>query len=150
MAKILLLNGPNLNLLGSREPHVYGSSTLADLEARCERIANAAGVTLTGLQSNSELALIERLHAARTDETAFIVINPGAFTHTSVAIRDAIMATELPFIEVHLSNVHARESFRHRSLFSDRAVGVILGFGVAGYEMAMQAALRRIASSEQQ
>jgi 3-dehydroquinate dehydratase II len=150
VAKILLLNGPNLNLLGSREPQVYGYSTLTDVEARCASLANAAGEALDSLQSNSELALIERLHAARTDETAIIVINPGAFTHTSVALRDAIVATEIPFIEVHLSNVHAREAFRHRSLFSDRAVGVILGFGVEGYEMALQAALRRLAKREQQ
>ena len=147
MAKILLLNGPNLNLLGSREPQLYGHTTLADVELRCKGLAEAAGLTLATLQSNSELALIERLHAARTDATAFIVINPGAFTHQSVALRDAIVASAIPFIEVHISNVHAREPFRHRSLFSDRAVGVILGFGPEGYDMAMGAAIRRLGAS---
>jgi 3-dehydroquinate dehydratase-2 len=147
VAKILLLNGPNLNLLGSREPQLYGHTTLADVELRCKGLAEAAGLTLATLQSNSELALIERLHAARTDATAFIVINPGAFTHQSVALRDAIVASAIPFIEVHISNVHAREPFRHRSLFSDRAVGVILGFGPEGYDMAMGAAIRRLGAS---
>ena len=147
MAKILLLNGPNLNLLGSREPQLYGHTTLADVELRCKGLAEAAGLTLATLQSNSELALIERLHATRTDATAFIVINPGAFTHQSVALRDAIVASAIPFIEVHISNVHAREPFRHRSLFSDRAVGVILGFGPEGYDMAMGAAIRRLNAS---
>lgn len=147
MAKILLLNGPNLNLLGSREPHLYGQTTLADVELRCKGLAEAAGLDLATLQSNSELALIERLHATRTDATAFIVINPGAFTHQSVALRDAVVASAIPFIEVHISNVHAREPFRHRSLFSDRAVGVILGFGPEGYDMAMGAAIRRLNAS---
>ena len=144
MAKILLLNGPNLNLLGTREPGVYGQMTLAEIELCARALAAANGHELVALQSNSELAWIERLHAARTDGTAFIVVNPGAFTHQSVAIRDAITATSLPFIEVHLSNVHAREPFRHRSLFSDRAVGVIAGLGPDGYEFALTAAFRRL------
>lgn len=147
MAKILLLNGPNLNLLGQREPHLYGFTTLAEVEARARALAEAAGHDFEYLQSNSELALIERLHAARTDQTAFIVVNPGAFTHQSVALRDAIVAADIPFIEVHISNVHAREPFRHRSLFSDVADGVIVGFGTDGYEMALTAAFRRLAAS---
>ncbi len=145
MAKILLLNGPNLNLLGEREPGIYGHTTLAQIEQRCSSIAQAAGHQVSALQGNSEVALIERLHAARTDGTALIVVNPGAFTHQSVALRDAISATDLPFVEVHLSNVHAREPFRHRSLFSDLAIGVIAGFGPDGYEYAMNAAIRRLA-----
>ncbi|MBI2397226.1 MAG: type II 3-dehydroquinate dehydratase [Xanthomonadales bacterium] len=145
MAKILLLNGPNLNLLGEREPGVYGRGTLAEIEQAARTQASASGHELDSLQSNSELAWIERLHAARTDGTAFIVANPGAFTHQSVAIRDALSAAALPFIEVHLSNVHAREPFRHRSLFSDRAVGVIAGLGPDGYEYAMHAAIRHLA-----
>jgi 3-dehydroquinate dehydratase-2 len=144
VARILLLNGPNLNLLGEREPGVYGHATLAAIEQAAQRQATAAGHELEALQSNSELAWIERLHQARTDGTAFIVANPGAFTHQSVAIRDALSATGLPFIEVHLSNVHAREPFRHRSLFSDRAVGVIAGLGPDGYEFALNAAFRRL------
>ncbi len=148
MAKILLLNGPNLNLLGQREPQLYGATTLAEVQAHAQALANAAGHTVEHLQSNSELALIERLHAARTDQTAFIVINPGAFTHQSVALRDAIIAADIPFIEVHVSNVHAREPFRHRSLFSDRAAGVIVGFGTDGYDMALNAALRRLAAGK--
>lgn len=148
MAKILLLNGPNLNLLGHREPQLYGATTLAEVHARAQTLANAAGHILEHLQSNSELALIERLHAARTDATAFIVINPGAFTHQSVALRDAIVAADIPFIEVHVSNVHAREPFRHRSLFSDRAAGVIVGFGTDGYDMALNAAFPRLAAGK--
>lgn len=144
MAKILLLNGPNLNLLGEREPGVYGHVTLAAIEQAARAQVTAGGHELDALQSNSELAWIERLHRARTDGTAFIVVNPGAFTHQSVAIRDALAATDLPFIEVHLSNVHAREPFRHRSLFSDRAVGVIAGFGPDGYEFALTTAFRRL------
>lgn len=147
MAKILLLNGPNLNLLGEREPGVYGHVTLAEIERRATDLARANGHDLVAQQSNNELAWIEWLHAARTDGTAFIVVNPGAFTHQSVAIRDAITATDLPFIEVHLSNVYAREPFRHRSLFSDRAVGVIAGFGPQGYEFALFAAFVRLPSA---
>jgi 3-dehydroquinate dehydratase II len=144
VARILLLNGPNLNLLGTREPETYGRRTLADIVTDMTAYVQAGGHELSHLQSNSELALIERLHAARTDGTAFIVINPAAFTHTSVALRDALSAASIPFIEVHLSNVHAREAFRQQSLLSGVAVGVICGFGAEGYELALNAAMRRI------
>lgn len=144
MATLLVLNGPNLNLLGTREPGIYGSDTLADIEARLRTQAEAAGHRLAFFQSNAEHALIEQIHRARADGVAFIVINPAAFTHTSVALRDALLATGIPFIEVHLSNVHAREPFRHRSYFSDVAVGVIAGLGSQGYELALAAALRRV------
>ena len=144
MATLLVLNGPNLNLLGTREPGIYGSDTLADIEARLRAQAEAAGHRLTFLQSNAEHELIGQIHRARADGVAFIVINPAAFTHTSVALRDALLATGIPFIEVHLSNVHAREPFRHRSYFSDIAVGVITGLGSHGYELALAAALRRL------
>ena len=144
MATLLVLNGPNLNLLGTREPGIYGSDTLADIEARLRAQAEAAGHRLTFLQSNAEHELIGQIHRARADGVAFIVINPAAFTHTSVALRDALLATGIPFIEVHLSNVHAREPFRHRSYFSDVAVGVIAGLGSQGYELALAAALRRL------
>jgi 3-dehydroquinate dehydratase-2 len=147
MASILLLNGPNLNLLGTREPAVYGRATLAEIETALRRRAAAAGVELQTFQSNGELALIERIHAARVDGTSFIVINPGAFTHTSVALRDALAAAALPFIEVHLSNVHAREGFRRHSYLSDTAVGVICGFGPQGYQFALDAALARLPQS---
>ena len=144
MATLLVLNGPNLNLLGTREPGIYGSDTLADIEARLRTQAEVAGHRLAFFQSNAEHALIEQIHRARGDGVAFIVINPAAFTHTSVALRDALLATGIPFIEVHLSNVHAREPFRHRSYFSDVAVGVIAGLGSQGYELALAAALRRV------
>ena len=144
MATLLVLNGPNLNLLGTREPGIYGSDTLADIEARLRAQAEAAGHRLAFFQSNAEHALIEQIHRARADGVAFIIINPAAFTHTSVALRDALLATGIPFIEVHLSNVHAREPFRHRSYFSDVAVGVIAGLGSQGYELALAAALRRV------
>ena len=144
MATLLVLNGPNLNLLGTREPGIYGSDTLADIEAQLRSQAEAAGHRLAFFQSNAEHALIEQIHRARGDGVAFIVINPAAFTHTSVALRDALLATGIPFIEVHLSNVHAREPFRHRSYFSDVAVGVIAGLGSQGYELALAAALRRV------
>jgi len=144
MATLLVLNGPNLNLLGTREPGIYGSDTLADIEARLRSQAEAAGHRLAFFQSNAEHALIDQIHRARADGVAFIVINPAAFTHTSVALRDALLATGIPFIEVHLSNVHAREPFRHRSYFSDVAVGVIAGLGSQGYELALAAALRRV------
>jgi 3-dehydroquinate dehydratase II len=144
VARILLLNGPNLNMLGTREPETYGRQTLADIVALVSAQVQAGGHELSHLQSNSELALIERLHAARSDGTAFIVINPAAFTHTSVALRDALSAAAVPFIEVHLSNVHAREAFRHRSLLSDLAVGVICGLGAEGYSLAMTAAMQRV------
>ena len=144
MAKLLVLHGPNLNLLGSREPEVYGSATLAEIDGDLQARANAAGHALEHLQSNSELALIERVQAAHDDGTAFILINPAAFTHTSVALRDALAAVGVPFIEVHLSNPHAREPFRHTSFFSDLAVGVIAGFGADSYRYALTAALARL------
>lgn len=147
MATLLVLNGPNLNLLGTREPGIYGSDTLAAIEARLRAQAEAAGHRLDFFQSNAEHELIGRIHRARADGVAFIVINPAAFTHTSVALRDALLATGIPFIEVHLSNVHAREPFRHRSYFSDVAVGVIAGLGSQGYELALAAALRRLDAS---
>lgn len=145
MARILLLHGPNLNLLGRREPDKYGHATLASIVGDLEAIAQAAGHELLSFQSNAEHALIDRIHAAREDGTAFILINPAAFTHTSIALRDALLAVALPFIELHLSNVHAREPFRQHSYFSDIAVGVICGFGAHSYSLALQAALQRLA-----
>ncbi|MDX9842503.1 MAG: type II 3-dehydroquinate dehydratase [Aquabacterium sp.] len=142
--QILVLHGPNLNLLGTREPEVYGSTTLAQIDSGLAEYAAQRGATLTSFQSNHEGALIDRVHAARTDGTRFIVINPGAFTHTSVALRDALAGVALPFIEVHLSNVHRREPFRHHSYFSDLAEGVIVGLGAAGYRHALDAALDRL------
>jgi len=144
MAKLLVLHGPNLNLLGAREPEVYGRTTLAEIDRDLQARAAAAGHALEHLQSNSELALIERVQAARDDGTRFILINPAAFTHTSVALRDALAAVGVPFIEVHLSNPHAREPFRHTSFFSDLAVGVIAGFGADSYRYALTAALARL------
>lgn len=142
MAQVLLvLHGPNLNLLGQREPEVYGNATLADIDRDLQSIASARGATLTTFQSNHEGALVDRVQAARTDGTEFIVINPAAYTHTSVALRDALAGVALPFIEVHLSNVHRREPFRHRSYFSDLAVGVVCGLGVDGYRAAVSFAL---------
>ncbi|MBS0556140.1 MAG: type II 3-dehydroquinate dehydratase [Proteobacteria bacterium] len=140
MSKILVLHGPNLNLLGTREPDVYGHATLASIDADLAANARASGHELTSFQSNAEHELIERVQAARADGTAFILINPGAFTHTSVALRDALAAVKIPFIEVHLSNVHAREPFRRLSYFSDIAVGVIAGFGAQSYRLALDAA----------
>ena len=144
MAKLLVLHGPNLNLLGTREPEVYGRTTLSEIDAGLQARAAAAGHVLESLQSNSELALIERVQAARADGTAFIVINPAAFTHTSVALRDALAAVAIPFVEVHLSNPHAREPFRQTSYFSDLAVGVVAGFGADSYRYALEAALARL------
>jgi 3-dehydroquinate dehydratase-2 len=143
--KLLFLNGPNLNLLGTREPAVYGASTLADIEAVLAREASALGATVACFQSNHEGALIDRIHAARTEDVGFIVINPGGLTHTSVALRDALAGVAIPFIELHLSNVHAREAFRHHSYLSPIAVGVICGFGAAGYSMALRAACEKLA-----
>ena len=143
MARILVLNGPNLNLLGSREPGLYGQDTLASIEARLAALA--ADHEIAFFQSNAEHALIERIHRAGAEGVAFILINPAALTHTSVALRDALLGVDIPFIEVHLSNVFARESFRHRSYLSDVAVGVISGLGAHGYELALAAALRRLA-----
>jgi len=147
MAKLLVLQGPNLNLLGTREPEIYGADTLADVERRLTETAQQAGHQLDHLQSNAEYEIIDRIHAARTDGTDFIIINPAAFTHTSVAIRDALAGVAIPFIEIHISNVHARETFRHHSYLSDIAVGVICGLGVQGYDLALQAALAQLEKS---
>ncbi|RKZ82797.1 MAG: type II 3-dehydroquinate dehydratase [Gammaproteobacteria bacterium] len=144
MAKILVLHGPNLNLLGTREPDVYGQDTLVDISDQLRTQAAAEGHHLESFQSNAEHDLVEKIHLALTNDTDFIIINPAAFTHTSVAIRDALSAVKLPFIEVHLSNVHRRESFRHHSYLSDIAVGVICGLGAQGYELALQAAIKHI------
>jgi 3-dehydroquinate dehydratase-2 len=146
LAKILVLHGPNLNLLGTREPEIYGYTTLADINADLAAIAQASGHEVASLQSNAEGELIDRVQAAAADGTAFIVINPGALTHTSIALRDALAAVAIPFIEVHLSNVHAREPFRRLSYLSDLAVGVIAGFGTDSYRFAMTAAVRRLAA----
>jgi 3-dehydroquinate dehydratase-2 len=147
MARVLLLNGPNLNLLGTREPAVYGTDTLESIEKQAARVALEAGHELLSFQSNAEHELIERIHRARTDGVAFLIVNPGAFTHTSIALRDALLAVGLPFIEVHLSNVHAREAFRRHSYLSDIAVGVICGLGAFGYEAAVRAAAQRLAGA---
>lgn len=145
MAKILLLNGPNLNLLGKREPEVYGTTTLGDIVSNLEVLANSQGHQLLHLQSNREYELIERIHQAQTEGVAYIIINPAAFTHTSIALRDALLGVNIPFIEIHLSNVHARETFRHHSYLSDVADGVICGLGASGYEYALQSAFTKIA-----
>lgn len=139
--RILVLHGPNLNLLGTREPGIYGATTLADIDARLLALAQQQGASLVSFQSNHEGALVDRIQAAAGEGVDFIVINPAAYTHTSVAVRDALAAVAVPFIEVHLSNVHKREAFRHRSYFSDLAVGVIAGLGVDGYEAAVRYAL---------
>ena len=144
MAKLLVLNGPNLNLLGTREPEVYGHTTLADIEVDLRDRAAAAGHVLEAFQSNAEHALVDRVQTARQDGTGFILINPAAFTHTSVALRDALAAVAIPFIEIHLSNPHAREPFRQHSYFSDKAVGVVCGFGADSYRYALDAALARL------
>ena len=141
MATILVLHGPNLNLLGEREPDIYGSTTLADINGRLERLAQARNHQLLHTQSNAEFELVERVQAARREGVDFILINPAAFTHTSVALRDALAAVAIPFIEIHLSNTHAREEFRHHSYFSDLALGVICGLGAQGYELGLQAAM---------
>lgn len=140
MAAFLLINGPNLNLLGSREPEVYGATRLQDIEARSREIAGQLGHTLECFQSNAEHELIDRVQQAARDSVDFIILNPGAFTHTSIALRDALLAVELPFIELHLSNVFARETFRHSSYFSDIAQSCMFGFGAYGYELALHAA----------
>lgn len=142
--RVLVIHGPNLNLLGTREPEVYGSVTLSDINVSLARLAETAGVDLESFQSNHEGALIERIHAAREQGVRAIIINPAAYTHTSVALRDALAAVAIPFVEVHLSNVHARESFRHNSYFSDLAVGVICGLGHEGYRLALDYVLTRI------
>ena len=139
---ILLINGPNLNLLGSREPEQYGTETLQGIESRLAELAGKAGVRLSACQSNSEAELVEHIQKAGRDKVDFIIINPAAYTHTSVAMRDALAAVGIPFIEVHLSNVFAREAFRHRSYFTDIAVGIISGLGAKGYELALEFALQ--------
>ncbi|MCU0835367.1 MAG: type II 3-dehydroquinate dehydratase [Chromatiaceae bacterium] len=147
MASILVVNGPNLNLLGTREPGHYGRDSLADIRARLERRAATAGHALAFVQSNAEHELIEAVHRAGAEGVAFILINPAGFTHTSVALRDALLAVAIPFIEIHLSNIHAREPFRAHSYFSDIAVGVISGLGALGYELALDAAAARLADA---
>ena len=144
MAKLLVLHGPNLNLLGMREPGLYGAQTLAAIDDQLAQQAAAAGHDLSTRQSNAEHELVEAVQRAREDNVAFIVFNPAAFTHTSVALRDALLAVDIPFVEVHMSNVHAREEFRRRSYFSDIAQGVIAGFGANGYEYALAEAMRRV------
>jgi 3-dehydroquinate dehydratase-2 len=145
MARFLLLNGPNLGLLGRREPGVYGTTTLADIEATLKQQALSAGHELDTLQSDSEAELIRRIHSARDEHVAAILFNPAAFTHTSIALRDALLAVQIPFVELHLSNVAAREDFRQRSFFADIAIGTITGFGVTSYELALTAAIRHLA-----
>jgi 3-dehydroquinate dehydratase-2 len=142
MAKILVLHGPNLNLLGDRETQHYGKDSLATINERLVAQGQKAGVQVEAFQSNAEAPLIERIHAAKKEQTSYIIINPAAFTHTSVALRDALAAVQVPFIEVHLSNIHAREPFRHHSYFSDLAAGVIAGLGPMVYELALEAVLR--------
>ena len=147
MARILLLNGPNLNLLGTREPGIYGASTLTEIESRLEGLARAQGHELIAAQSNAEHELIAKVQSTKNDRVAFVIINPGAFTHTSIALRDAFLSVSVPFIEVHLSNVFAREEFRHRSYLSDIAAGCIVGLGPIGYELALTAACARLAAT---
>lgn len=141
MAKLLLLNGPNLNLLGSREPEIYGSETLEDIAKRLVEQATNSNHSLDALQSNAESELIDRIHQAAKEQVRFILFNPAAFTHSSIALRDALLGTNIPFIEIHLSNVYQREAFRQHSFFSDIAVGTIVGLGAQGYELALQAAI---------
>jgi 3-dehydroquinate dehydratase-2 len=147
-AAVLVLHGPNLNLLGTREPAVYGHDTLRAIDARLDAQARAAGVRLLTFQSNHEGALVDRIQAARDESVRYVLINPAAFTHTSVALRDALAAVAIPYIEIHLSNVHAREPFRHHSYFSDKAVGTIVGLGPSGYELALQFALGQIKANK--
>jgi 3-dehydroquinate dehydratase-2 len=150
MPSVLILNGPNLNLLGTREPEHYGAATLASIDQHLISLGAALGAEVACRQSNSESELVERIHAAAEDGTAFIIINPAAFTHTSVALRDALKAVDIPFIEVHLSNIHAREAFRRHSYFSDLAQGVISGLGPIGYELALRAAADYLSKQEPQ
>ncbi|MDA0705190.1 MAG: type II 3-dehydroquinate dehydratase [Proteobacteria bacterium] len=149
MSDFLLINGPNLNLLGSREPEVYGATRLEDIEANCIEVADELGHALDCYQSNAEHKLIDRIQKAGSSKTAFIIINPGAFTHTSVALRDALLAVAIPFIEIHLSNTFAREQFRHTSYFSDIAEACLFGFGAFGYELAIHAADRYVSKTEE-
>ena len=145
MARLLLINGPNLGLLGQREPEIYGADTLADIESRLSQSAEQQGHDLLCYQSDAEHELVRRVHSARDEGVELILLNPAAFTHTSIALRDALLAVSIPFIEIHLSNVAAREDFRHRSFFSDVALGTVAGFGVASYELALVAASRHLA-----
>lgn len=147
MALLMVLNGPNLNLLGTREPGIYGADTLADIVSRLEQRTAAAGHRLLAHQSNAEHELVDFIHRARDQQVAFILFNPGAFTHTSIALRDALLGVDIPFVEVHLSNVHAREPFRHRSYLSDIARGVITGLGARGYQYALEFALSEVAGA---
>jgi len=147
MANILVINGPNLNLLGTREPEIYGATTLADITLELQQQAIQQGQRLSTFQSNAEHELIDRIHRARDEQVDFILINPAAFTHTSIALRDALAGVAIPFIEIHLSNVHQREPFRQHSYFSDLALGVICGLGAQGYELALQAAIRHLQST---
>lgn len=142
--RVLVLHGPNLNLLGNREPEHYGITTLDDINRMLVELGEAAGAHVETFQHNHEGALIDKLHGAARDRVDFIIINPAAYTHTSVAVRDALAASAIPFVEVHLSNIHAREAFRHHSYFSDLAVGVVTGLGAYGYELALEYALRRL------
>ncbi len=148
MARLLLINGPNLNLLGSREPCVYGATSLADVETKLGEFATELGHELTAFQSNAEHELVDRIQKAQTDAVDFILLNPGAFTHTSIAIRDALLAVNIPFIEIHVSNVFAREDFRHNSYFSDIATGCLFGLGTYGYELALLAASRHLSEDK--
>ena len=147
MAIILLLNGPNLHALGRREPHLYGAATLADITQRLEHRAHCAGHAVTAFQSNHEGALLDRLYQAEQDQVAWVIINPGALGHTSIALRDAFLATRLPFIEVHLSNIHQREDYRRNTLLADMASGMIIGLGALGYELALEAICQRLQST---
>ena len=147
MARILLLNGPNLNLLGSREPGIYGSTTLSSIENKLKQLARARGHELIAAQSNAEHELIDKVQGAKADGVDFVIINPRAYTHTSIALRDAFLGVAMPFIEVHLTNIHAREEFRHHSYLSGIAVGSIVGLGAEGYELALEAACTRLAAT---
>ncbi len=148
MSRLLLINGPNLGLLGQREPEIYGADTLADIESRLEQLAKQHGHELLCYQSDAEHELVRRIHEARDEGVELVLLNPAAFTHTSIALRDALLAVSIPFIEIHLSNVAAREDFRHRSFFSDVALGTVAGFGVASYELALVAAARHLSWGE--
>lgn len=150
MSNFLLINGANLNLLGSREPEVYGATRLHDIEARCKTLANELGHQLSCYQSNAEHDLIDRVQQAASDGIDFIILNPGAFTHTSIALRDALLAVQIPFIELHLSNTFAREEFRHKSYFSDIARSCLFGFGPYGYELALLAADQLVANAKEE
>ena len=149
MAELLLLNGPNLDQLGHREPGLYGTITLAQIESLCTALAQDAGHRLACFQSNAEHRLVERIHQAGRDSVAFILINPAAFTHTSIALRDALLSVEIPFIEIHLSNVQAREAYRHHSYFSDVARGTITGLGPLGYELGLRAAIELLRTTDE-